>query len=153
MNHLKKTVSIIILSALLTACSWQNDTNTNTPNADSVNTQSSSNNEMLKTIGINEFQNALSQVDATLIDLRTPGELESTGIIPWAQNINFYEADFRESLSGLDKNAQYLIYCQSGNRSGQSLEIMKELWFTNVQELQGWINTWFASGNQTEAYN
>jgi rhodanese-related sulfurtransferase len=66
--------------------------------------------------------------DAILIDIRTPEELKETGVLSSnVINIDFYSEDYENTLQALDKNATYLIYCRSGNRSGQTLEIMKRL--------------------------
>ena len=82
---------------------------------------------ILKRIQRTEFKKELSVPGITLIDLRTPKELEETGIIEGAKNIDFYASDFQNKLNTLDKDKKYLIYCRSGNRSSQTLEKMKSL--------------------------
>ncbi len=76
--------------------------------------------------------------DARLIDVRTAGEYAS-GHYKGAELIDFYSADFATKLGELDKDIQYFIYCQSGNRSGQALHMMQELGFTKVYDLAGGI--------------
>lgn len=86
-----------------------------------------------------------SNADAIVLDIRTPEEFEE-GIIEGAVNIDFYEADFAEQLDGLDKNADYVVYCRSGNRSGQAMPTFRELGFTSVIEIDGGISGWYQEG-------
>lgn len=73
-----------------------------------------------------------------VIDVRTKEEYDS-GHIKNAINIDFYSDDFEKEISVLDKNKEYMIYCRSGGRSSEALEIMKEMGFKNVSELEGGI--------------
>lgn len=73
-----------------------------------------------------------------IIDFRTKDEFNS-GYIKNALNIDFYAKDLEAQLNKLDKNKKYLIYCRSGNRSSQALEIMKKLNFKEVYEFGGII--------------
>ncbi len=104
-------------------------------------------------VSLAKFQEKLSTQAYTLLDLRTTQELQDTWIISWAENIDFYNKDFRGQLDTLDKNKKYLIYCRSGNRSWQALETMKQMGFTTVYELEWWINGWIASGWDTVSIN
>jgi rhodanese-related sulfurtransferase len=81
--------------------------------------------------------------DALLIDLRTPEEYVQ-GRLFGATLIDFYSEDFDAQLAALDRNATYYIYCNSGNRSGQTLQKMRELGFTTVYDLGGGIQAWQA---------
>ena len=56
--------------------------------------------------------------------------------------LDFYEADFGEQLAALDRGVPYVIYCRSGNRSGETREMMIELGFTDVANVAGGINAW-----------
>jgi rhodanese-related sulfurtransferase len=66
---------------------------------------------------------------AAVIDVRTVEEWNS-GYLQGAVLIEIADADFRQELSALDPAADYYIYCRSGNRAGQAINIMKELGFT-----------------------
>ena len=61
-----------------------------------------------------------------ILDIRTPEEY-AAGKIEGSTNIDFYATDFREQLDALDKDTHYLVYCNSGNRSGQSLSDFQDL--------------------------
>jgi rhodanese-related sulfurtransferase len=83
--------------------------------------------------------------DFIILDVRTQKEFDE-GYIQNAILINFYAETFRENLDKLDKNKIYLLYCRSGNRSGQTLEIMSQLGFSSVYHLMGGINSWREAG-------
>jgi len=59
--------------------------------------------------------------------------------------INFFDADFKEQLSGLDKSKSYLVYCRSGNRSGKACSMMADMGFKNLYNLRGGIGAWNAA--------
>ncbi len=100
---------------------------------------------MLTTVLPQEFNSKLtSAADPVLLDIRTVDEF-SQGHIANAINQDFYQAqDFDTKLDSLDKNSQYFIYCRSGNRSGQALQLMRQKGFTNVTNLDGGIVAWQA---------
>ncbi|MDP4886443.1 MAG: rhodanese-like domain-containing protein [Aquiluna sp.] len=66
---------------------------------------------------------------AAVIDVRTVEEWNS-GHLEGAVLIGIADADFREQLSTLDPAADYYIYCRSGNRAGQAIDIMRDMGFT-----------------------
>lgn len=80
-----------------------------------------------------------------VLDVRTPEEF-AAGHVENAVNIDFYAADFRDQLAGLDKDVPYVLYCNSGNRSGQALDMMADLGFVEVTEVDGGIQAWAADG-------
>nr|WP_255433600.1 MULTISPECIES: rhodanese-like domain-containing protein [unclassified Tessaracoccus] len=69
--------------------------------------------------------------DAVYLDVRTAEEYDA-GHVEGARNIDFYAADFADQLAELPKDDQYVVYCQSGNRSGQAKALMDEMGFTDV---------------------
>ena len=69
-----------------------------------------------------------------IIDVRTSEEFQA-GAMEGAININLYEPNFQEELKKLDKAKTYLIYCRSGSRSKVVLEVMEQLGFETVYEL------------------
>lgn len=80
-----------------------------------------------------------------LLDIRTPEEYGS-GKLEGAINIDFYDADFRQQLDALDKDTHYVVYCNSGNRSGQSLPIFEDLGFVEVENVATGITGWYEDG-------
>jgi len=86
--------------------------------------------------------------DFVIIDVRTLEEF-AEGHLEDAINIDYYSETFRDELTLLDKSKTYLIYCRSGNRSGQTLDIMEELNFREVYNMSGGIKQWLAEGLPT----
>lgn len=86
-----------------------------------------------------------TESDEVVLDIRTPEEYDQ-GIIEGAINIDFYDNDFAVQLDALDKDAHYVVYCNSGNRSGQANSIFEDLGFTDVTEIDGGITNWHAEG-------
>ncbi len=84
--------------------------------------------------------------DLVIIDVRTPDE-HADGHIADSQLIDFYETDFTDRLAELDPTVPYVIYCRSGNRSGQTLAIMREMGFDDVTEIDGGVVQWSANGH------
>jgi rhodanese-related sulfurtransferase len=66
-----------------------------------------------------------------VIDVRTAEEFAS-GHLEGALNIDVQGMDFAAQISELDPNGTYVVYCRSGNRSGQAIEQMKALGFKNL---------------------
>jgi rhodanese-related sulfurtransferase len=82
--------------------------------------------------------------DLVILDVRTPEEF-AEGHLEGATLMNFYDADFSDQVSTLDPDAPYLIYCRSGNRSGQTVGIMQDLGFADVANIDGGIVAWLNS--------
>jgi len=72
--------------------------------------------------------------DAIVIDVRTPSEY-STGHLEGARLIDFNGGEVAEAIPHLDPDAEYLVYCRSGNRSGQVIALMEQAGFTNLTNL------------------
>jgi rhodanese-related sulfurtransferase len=78
--------------------------------------------------------------DAQLLDVRTPEEV-AEGALEGAQNINFYDTDFKDKLSKLDKNKPVFVYCRSGGRSGKCAQMCKDMGFKEIYDMKGgWQN-------------
>lgn len=84
--------------------------------------------------------------DMVVLDIRTPEEY-AAGHLEGSVLIDFYEPDFADRLFELDPDVPYLIYCRSGNRSGQTRAMMQEMEFTNVVDVRGGINAYVAAGH------
>ena len=66
---------------------------------------------------------------SAVIDVRTPAET-ADGYLEGALLIDWQGPDFATEIEKLDKAANYVIYCRSGNRAGQAIELMKTSGFT-----------------------
>ena len=99
----------------------------------------------LASVSHSSFAGYLERATPTIIDVRTPQEF-AAGHLPGAINIDFHHPNFRKKLAALDRNEEYAIYCRSGNRSGDTLTLMRTLGFRAVRDLSGGIESWRASG-------
>jgi rhodanese-related sulfurtransferase len=96
-----------------------------------------------------ERMNSDSQV--VVVDLRTDDECNE-GIIPGALMVDFYQEEkMKRAMANWDPSRTYLVYCRSGGRSGQTLDIMKARGFENVYHLEGGMNAWIRAGRPVAA--
>jgi len=76
-----------------------------------------------------------------ILDVRTHEEFLGEHIEN-AVNLDYYSDTFRNDLDKLDKNKTYLLYCRSGSRSENVLNIMEELDFREFYNMLGGIIKW-----------
>ena len=99
-----------------------------------------------KTLAPTEFDTKLSATkDKIILDVRTPEEFKENHLAG-ATTINFYDADFQQQVSKLNKTKPVFVYCAGGVRSGKACKLMTELGFTSIFNLDGGIKAWKASG-------
>ena len=84
-----------------------------------------------------------------VLDVRTASEF-AMGHLAGAIQVDSYADDFETQLSALDRGATYVLYCRSGNRSGQTMPIMERLGFAEVYEVGGGIVAWMTAGLPVE---
>ena len=72
-----------------------------------------------------------------LIDVRTPEEY-AMGHLEGAQLLDLNSGEFAAALPQLSPDAQYLLYCRSGNRSGQAKEMMEKAGFKVDVQAMDW---------------
>jgi rhodanese-related sulfurtransferase len=95
-----------------------------------------------KNINSEEFKKIQEEnPDAVVLDVRTAGEVRG-GKIPGATNIDIMDQQFAEKVEKLDKDKTYLVYCRSGNRSGQACGIMAGKGFDKLYNLNGGVGGW-----------
>jgi len=80
-----------------------------------------------------------------LLDIRTDPEV-SAGHIGGAVTLDFYSPTFASDLALLDHQTTVLIYCRTGNRTGQTMGLMTSLGFESVYDLDGGITQWIDQG-------
>ena len=79
---------------------------------------------------------------SVILDVRTAEEFES-GYIKGALNMDIREgSDFVASIETLDKSKSYFVYCRSGARSWQACQLMSQLGFSAVYNLDGGVLAW-----------
>ena len=87
------------------------------------------------------FALAVEQPGVTVLDVRTPAEY-ADGHLPGAVNINVEDPAFPDAVAALDANADYAVYCRSGNRSRVAVEYMTSAGVTHTVGLDGGIGAW-----------
>lgn len=88
-------------------------------------------------ISIDEFKEKYQEEQGVVIDVRTQEEYEEGHLVNTDKQLDFMNGEFQESLSELDKDKTYYLYCRTGNRSGQAARIMKSEGFENVYNVGG----------------
>ena len=100
----------------------------------------------IESVSVDKFyeQKKLTE-NPQIIDIRTPQEFKD-GKICGAINIDSRSAEFQTKINSLNKEKPVLIYCTRGVRSKFAMEILQQLGFTIVYELDGGINEWIRAG-------
>jgi rhodanese-related sulfurtransferase len=75
----------------------------------------------------------------TVIDVRTPAEF-AAGHVEGAENLDVSAGTFEQQVERLDKDEEYVVYCQSGNRSAQAADLMADLGFTEIVDGGGIVD-------------
>lgn len=100
-------------------------------------------------------------IDIWYLDVREPGELQQTGMIPGAVNIpittspdsfHISEDEFEDRFGypRPPKDAAVIMYCKAGVRSRAAAGLAKDAGWTNVGEYPGsWLD-WFEKGGKVE---
>lgn len=73
---------------------------------------------------------------AVIVDVRTPQEF-AAGHLDNAKNYPLSELD--KHFANIDKDTQIVLYCRSGNRSGQAFRYLQSQGFTNLHNAGGLV--------------
>ena len=90
--------------------------------------------------------------DLVVLDLRTPEEFNA-GHLPGAVNLDFSDPAFAAGLAALDRQAPYVLYCWTGMMSADVREMMRDLGFVEVYEIEGGIVAWVEAGGPLDGYS
>ena len=85
--------------------------------------------------------------EVVVLDVRTPEEF-AEGHLARAEMIDFNDPSFADRVAALDRDADYLVYCRSGNRSAQAVAVMRSQGFQRLWDMEGGIITWSAEGRE-----
>jgi rhodanese-related sulfurtransferase len=77
-----------------------------------------------------------------LLDVRTPDEFAG-GHIASATNISI--ETLAANLQHVPRDTPVVVYCRSGNRSAQAVQLLSDAGYTTIYDLGG-INAWQAQG-------
>ncbi len=92
----------------------------------------------------------LGNKDFTLLNVKTPyiGEIAGTDLY-----IPYTDLTARAAQLPADKGARIVVYCRSGNESAIAAQTLINLGYTNIDNLDGGMNAWTASGRQLVQVN
>ena len=85
------------------------------------------------------IQILIKDPEAILIDVRSTQEYNE-GHLQRSINIPLYDLEKYLDIKIKNKEAIIILYCQSGMRSKQALEILKQKGYKNVYNLEGGLN-------------
>ena len=103
----------------------------------------------IEQITVEQMTEALEDTSIQLIDVRT-GQEYLTGHLKNSHNICVTDDDFEEKAASLDRDKPVYVYCKKGGRSARAAEILKEMGFKKIYDLEGGIVLWEESGQDTE---
>ena len=88
--------------------------------------------------------------DFTLLNVKTPymGEIAGTDLY-----IPYNQLAARAAELPKDKSAKITVYCRSGNESAIAAQTLIGLGYTNIENLDGGMTAWTASGRQLVQLN
>lgn len=76
-----------------------------------------------------------------VLDVRTPEEFRS-GYLAGAVNMNINDPDFAQQIARLDTAQPVYVYCLAGSRSARAADLLKDLGFPAVYNMEGGISRW-----------
>lgn len=74
--------------------------------------------------------------DPLLLDCRTPEEFGG-GALPEALNYDYLDREFVYRVDSLPRDRPVFVYCARGGRSAQAAELLEEIGFEEVYNLEG----------------
>lgn len=151
MRHTPRTrrtaATAVAIVAVLGVAGCGGDDDTATPAAEAAPDGADASSTARPAYGLVGAEQAaeLAADGVTVLDVRTPEEY-AEGHIDGAELIDFYDSTFADQIAALDPGEEYLVYCRSGNRSGQAVALMQELGFEQVWDLDGGVVAYDAAG-------
>ncbi|MRI62504.1 rhodanese-like domain-containing protein [Ornithobacterium rhinotracheale] len=107
----------------------------------SCKTQNTTENSEKLELNATEFNQKITQKPGLILDVRTPEEF-AQGHLKQAQLLNYKSPNFTEKAKELPKDQPIYVYCRSGRRSHAAAEILRDLGYQQVFELEGGIIGW-----------
>jgi glyoxylase-like metal-dependent hydrolase (beta-lactamase superfamily II)/rhodanese-related sulfurtransferase len=90
-----------------------------------------------------QLEDATSDDNVQLIDVRNAGEVESTGVIPGARNIPL--AQLSRRLEEIDPAKPVVLYCAGGWRSSVGASLLRNKGYGDVSDVLGGYAGWEAT--------
>ncbi len=128
-----KILSLLFVAIFALSC------NTNSQSADQAQTNSG-------VLSITEFEKKLSAPKVQVLDVRTAAEYRNAHLKNALQADWLDKAQFADRTQYLNKSVPVLLYCASGVRSGQAMELLLSQGFKEVYNLSGGMSSWKMEG-------
>jgi rhodanese-related sulfurtransferase len=137
MNKILAVLSILIILGLA-ACGGGADEQTTTAiDLDSLPTS----------VDVDTVRTLQDNPDVFMLDVREPDEY-AAGHIPGIVLIPMGEV--AERLSEIPEDKTVIVTCRSGNRSGQIADLLREMGYADVHNMEGGIVAWEEAGYPIE---
>lgn len=96
----------------------------------------------MQTITVQELKSRIEAGDAVqLVDVREPAEHDEFNIGGILLPLGQVQTMQTEPIEHL-KDEEIVVYCRSGNRSGQAALMLETMGFSNVKNLTGGMLSW-----------
>jgi len=95
-------------------------------------------------VSARQLKGMLKKKDFTFINVHVPyeGEIEKTDtFVPYDQIVA------NSASLPKEKNTPIILYCKTGRMSGEAIETLKKMGYTNVRHLAGGMDGWKSTGN------
>lgn len=119
----------------------------------SIACSSKQSNSQTGSLSVGAFEKKLSDVNVQILDVRTAGEYQSGHLKNALQADWLNRNQFADRTQYLDKNSPVLVYCASGVRSGQAMQLLAQHGFKQVYNLEGGMSAWRMEGKLIESVN
>lgn len=106
----------------------------------------------IENLAVEEVLDALGDPEVTIVDVREPAEVTSSGTIPGALCVPRGLLEFRADPTSpvhdatLDPRRRTILYCASGGRSALAAATLRELGYPDVAHLDGGFTAWTDAG-------
>ncbi len=131
---------LVAISLNLTSCKKKK-----TQNKQQTEQTKTTENIFLKDVNPKEFKQIIDTEDVIILDVRTPQEV-AKGNIKGSSMINYFDENFLDKLSLVNKSKTICIYCKSGGRSSKAAKILQENGFNKIYQLEGGLMAWENEG-------
>ncbi len=110
-------------------------------------------NSQTGSLSVSAFEKKLVAVNVQILDVRTASEYQSGHLKNALQADWLNKVQFIDRIQYLDKNYPVLVYCASGVRSGQAMQLLAQQGFKQVYNLEGGMSSWRMEGKSIESVN
>ena len=135
-----KQVLSIAIALMFVGCQAQQESGID-PSAAEANGTAAQQMGSFEDVNVDEAKRLIAEGSVVLLDVRTDKEYAS-GHIEGTKHLDFFGQDFASELTKLPKDQTYVVYCASGNRSGKTVDLMKEMQFQSAHNMKGGITAW-----------